>query len=89
MTLSEKTEAEIKTEYWAKPGPSRNFDWMAFDAAWDGDTETAKHYAIGWGKTEAEAIADCRAEMEAREPVADPASAIEDVRADLREIMEG
>lgn len=84
-----QTAAEIKTVHVYPPIPIRSMDWMAYDARWDGDPESAHHYAIGYGATEEAAIADCRAEMDAREPIADPTSAIEGIRADLREIMEG
>jgi hypothetical protein len=47
---------KIVTEYWAKPGPSRQFDWCA---TIDGDEPNDNgHMAQGYGRTEAEAIAD-------------------------------
>lgn len=45
----------IKTDHIRPPIPSRNFDWTAW---YDGDDE---HGPIGFGATEAEAIADLHA----------------------------
>lgn len=45
---------KIVTEGWAKPIPDRRFDW----AAYDGDTYDGEGCTVGWGRTEAEAIAD-------------------------------
>jgi hypothetical protein len=46
----------IRTDYWAKPIPLRQFDWSA----------TRDNYEppmpVGYGRTEAEAIADLIAE---------------------------
>ena len=51
--------ARIKTEYWAKPVPSRNFDWSAIDDnTYDGAPDSSTRNQIGYGATEAEAIAD-------------------------------
>ena len=50
---------KIVTRYWAKPIPNRNFDW----AATTDDYEPG--YSIGHGATEAEAVADLMAQMEA------------------------
>lgn len=60
------TASQIKTQHVYPPIPIRSFDWMAYDADWDGDPETAHNYAIGYGATEEAAIEDCRAEMETR-----------------------
>jgi len=46
----------IKTEHWLKPIPERNFDWSAVDA----DTYDGPGCPIGWGPTEAAAIADLK-----------------------------
>lgn len=49
-------EQKIVTSYWAKPLPWRDFDWQAY---FEGDEpDTAGRYAVGYGKTEAEAVAD-------------------------------
>lgn len=42
----------IKTSYEFPPIPDRRFDWCAF---FDGEEEAGNY---GWGRTEAEAIAD-------------------------------
>jgi hypothetical protein len=48
--------SRIVTSYWAKPIPVRQFDWAA---SYDGDEPNdAGSMAIGYGRTEAEAIAD-------------------------------
>jgi hypothetical protein len=45
----------IKTEYWAKPIPSRNCDWSAIDDdTYDGAEDS--FCPIGYGATEQEAI---------------------------------
>lgn len=44
----------IKTDYWCKPVPSREFDWSAIDD----DTYDGPGCAIGYGATEQEAIND-------------------------------
>ena len=45
---------KIKTEYWAKPDPCRDFDWCAYDDnTYDGPGSIA-----GWGPTEQDAICD-------------------------------
>ncbi len=49
---------EIKTNYWPKPGPLRNFDWAAW---YDGDEPNDDgSMAMGYGSTEEKAIADLR-----------------------------
>lgn len=55
-THDRQDEPRIVTSYWAKPGPQRGFDWSA---SYAGDEPSdAGHMAIGYGHTEAEAIAD-------------------------------
>jgi hypothetical protein len=49
----------IKTTYWAKPIPLRNFDWSAIDDA----TYDGPGCPIGHGATEAEAIRDLRTQL--------------------------
>jgi hypothetical protein len=52
---------KISTEYWAKPGPERSFDWSAVDDdTYDGAEDSSNRNHIGYGRTEAEAIADLR-----------------------------
>jgi hypothetical protein len=49
----------IVTEYWAKPIPDRSFDWSAIDDdTYDGAEDSSNRSHIGYGRTEAEAIAD-------------------------------
>jgi len=43
---------KIKTKNICPPIPTRIFDWCAY---WDGREESGQY---GWGKTEADAIAD-------------------------------
>ena len=51
----------IVTNYWAKPIPIRTHDWVAtLDGYEPGDR-------IGYGPTEAEAIADLNAQLDADE----------------------
>jgi len=45
---------KIKTQHVYPPIPTRVFDWCAY---WDGTEENGRY---GWGKTEAEAIADLK-----------------------------
>ena len=54
----------IRTRYWAKPGPLRLFDWEA----WLDDDEPNDdgQMAMGYGRNEAEAIADLHEQLEAR-----------------------
>lgn len=47
----------IKTRYWAKPIPLRQFDWEAWE---DGGTERM----TGFGRTEAEAINDLMLQLD-------------------------
>ena len=58
---------QLVTHYDPKPFPSRAFDWSAIDAdTYDGAPDTKHPFnAIGWGKTEAEAIADLHSQLEA------------------------
>jgi hypothetical protein len=46
------SQGKIVTEYWAKPIPPREFDWQATRDGWEPGCP------IGYGATEAEAIAD-------------------------------
>ncbi len=57
----------IATEYWAKPIPDRSCDWSAIDGdTYDGAPDTSPPCPIGWGATEAEAIADLLEKIEER-----------------------
>lgn len=50
--------AKIKTEYWPKPIPYRQFDWSATEDSYEPGRP------IGYGKTEAAAIADLKMQLE-------------------------
>lgn len=54
---------KIVTDYWAKPIPLRQFDWSAIDYDTYGGEPSDP---IGYGKTEAEAIADLEGQIEER-----------------------
>ena len=48
----------VRSEYWAKPIPPREFDWSAIDdGTYDGAPDS-KSNAIGYGETEQDAIDD-------------------------------
>lgn len=49
---------KIVTSYWAKPIPYRHADWSAVTDNYEGGDP------IGYGKTEAEAIADLTEQLE-------------------------
>lgn len=50
----------ILTSHWMKPIPDRSFDWEATTEDYDG----ADHGdPIGYGRTEAEAVADLREQL--------------------------
>lgn len=50
---------KINTDYWRKPGPTDKFDWSAiYDDYEGGDGYDEPAGPIGYGATEAEAIAD-------------------------------
>jgi hypothetical protein len=46
------------TVYWAKPIPERRFDWSATRDDYDGAEDSPNRGMVGYGATEAEAIAD-------------------------------
>jgi hypothetical protein len=46
----------IITEFDPKPIPDRSFDWVAIQSSYDG----MRGSPVGYGKTEAEAVADLR-----------------------------
>lgn len=65
---------KIVTDYWVKPIPVRNFDWCAVDAdTYDGEGP------VGYGATEAEAIADIEEQLEP-----DPDRLREDLQCERR-----
>lgn len=50
---------KIRTDYWPKPIPVREFDWSAIDEdSYDGAPDSARRSEIGYGRSEAEAVAD-------------------------------
>lgn len=50
---------KIVTTYDPKPIPDRRFDWSAIDdSTYDGAEDSGTRNQIGYGKTEAEAVAD-------------------------------
>lgn len=55
---------KIVTEYWPKPIPIRQFDWSATTDNYDGAPDS--HCPIGYGPTEAAAIADLNEQLEDR-----------------------
>lgn len=50
---------KIETSCWAKPIPDRSFDWEAVYEDYDYAPDGPSH-PIGYGRTEAEAIADLK-----------------------------
>jgi hypothetical protein len=74
----------IRTDYDPKPIPLRNFDWCAVDD----QTYDGPGCPVGYGRTEQEAIDDLMMQVDV-DPQADPACAIDDIRADLAAIMRG
>lgn len=49
---------KILTHYWAKPIPPREYDWEAITEDYDGPG-----FPVGYGRTEAEAVADLREQL--------------------------
>lgn len=49
----------VETSFWAKPIPTREFDWQATHEDYDGDSR------VGHGPTEAAAIANLLEKLEA------------------------
>ena len=56
---------KIITRYVYPPIPVRQFDWSAVTDDYDGAEDS--HCPIGYGATEAEAIADLKQQLEDRE----------------------
>lgn len=52
------SDRKINTEYMFPPIPDRRFDWVATFDDYDGAPDSANRGHIGYGRTEAEAIAD-------------------------------
>ena len=53
----------IKTDFIYPPIPIRQFDYQAVDEdTYDPDPEA--HSPVGWGRTEADAIADLKSQLE-------------------------
>lgn len=52
---------KIVTDYAPPPIPDRRYDWSAYD---DHTYDGSPGSVIGWGRTEAEAIADFKEQME-------------------------
>ena len=56
---------KLKTEFVFPPIPVRNCDWSCIDEdTYDGAPDSSTRNDIGWGATEAEAIADFHRLME-------------------------
>lgn len=55
---------KIVTEYWAKPIPLRQFDWSAVTDNYDGAEDSGNRGQIGFGRTEAEAVADLQQQLD-------------------------
>jgi hypothetical protein len=53
---------KIATDYWLKPIPCRRFDWSAVDD----DSYDGEGCPVGYGETEAEAVADLMEQIEER-----------------------
>lgn len=73
---------KIKTAFVYPPIPIRHFDWSAIDE----ETYDGPGCPVGYGATEQEAIDDLLAQVD-DEPLSDPASAIDDIRADLAALL--
>lgn len=54
----------IRTDYWPKPIPDRQFDWSAIRDSYDGAPDSSSRHMIGYGRTEQQAI-DNLLELEA------------------------
>jgi hypothetical protein len=75
---------KISTSYWPKPGPSKAFDWSAVDSdVYDGAEDSATRNQIGYGATEAEAIADLMEQIEP-EPIPAHSRTLVEVKPEIR-----
>lgn len=60
-----ETAPKIVTEHVFPPIPDRRFDWAAYDENYEPpDSDGVGGWPIGWGRTEAEAIADYQQQLE-------------------------
>ena len=61
----------IVTHYAPPPMPVRSFDWSAYDAStYDADCDQDGYFSnspVGYGATEAEALADLQSQVEDRQ----------------------
>ena len=55
---------KIVTHYDPKPIPVRQYDWTAVTDEYDGAEDSSARSQIGYGATEAEAIADLQAQLD-------------------------
>jgi hypothetical protein len=56
---------KIRTTHVYPPIPMRNFDWLAVDdETYDGAPDSRSRNQIGYGRTEAEAVADLKEKLE-------------------------
>jgi len=58
---------KIRTEFVYPPIPHRNMDWRAVTDDYDCDCDQDGYFSthpVGWGATEAEAIADLKEQLE-------------------------
>lgn len=57
---------KIVTEYWRKPSSNRNHDWSAIDTdSYDGAPDASPRCrAIGYGRTERDAVIDLMYELD-------------------------
>ena len=56
---------KIRTDHVFPPIPDRSMDWSAIDEdSYDGAPDTHPPCPVGWGRTEAEAVADLLEQME-------------------------
>lgn len=59
---------KITTSYYPPPIPTRDCDWSAIDSdTYDGAPDSPNRHQVGYGATEAEAIADLRQMLEDNE----------------------
>jgi hypothetical protein len=60
---------KIRTDYWPKPIPPRQFDWTAIDDdTYDGAPDSCTRSQVGYGATEQEAIDDLLQQIAERQP---------------------
>ncbi len=55
----------IRTDYWRKPIPTDAYDWSAVDDdTYDGAPDSGNRNQVGYGATEAEAVADLMEQLD-------------------------